>query len=81
MGDKHPNWKGDAVGYKGLHTWITDNWGRPSLCEQCGTTKSKKFQWANLGIYNRERKNWKRMCASCHHKFDNLVNNFTKNKK
>lgn len=81
MGEKHPLWKGDNVGYSALHEWISFNWGKPKLCEQCGTTESKKFQWANLGIYNRDRKNWKRMCASCHHKFDNLVNNFTKNKK
>lgn len=75
-GHKHPNWKGDKVGYKGLHSWINENWGRKRECEICGTKKAKKFEWANLnGIYNRERKNWKRMCCSCHDKYDQTVNN------
>ncbi len=81
QGSKNPNWKGDMVGYKGLHGWINYNWGGLKKCEQCGTTSAKKFEWANLnGVYNRDRKNWKRMCCSCHDKYDKTVNNFTKNK-
>lgn len=79
MGEKHPNWKGNDVGYKGLHSWIGDNWGRSRLCEECGTTTAKKFEWANLNnTYNRERKNWKRMCCSCHDKLDATINNIKK---
>jgi hypothetical protein len=83
MGDKHPLWKGDSVGYCALHEWIKRNWGVKKLCEICGTTVAKKFEWANLGVYDRDRRNWKRMCCSCHQKYDGKITNLDRymNKK
>ena len=75
MGSRHPGWKGDSVGYKGLHHWISRNWGRSRYCEECKTTVAKKFEWANSGVYKRERKNWKRLCSSCHARLDKKINN------
>ena len=68
-GDKHPLWRGDAVGYKSLHEWISVSWGKAKdyLCS-CGF---RALDWANItGIYNRDRDNWRPMCRSCHKKFD-----------
>lgn len=68
-GNLHPLWKGNKVGYKSLHEWISTNWGkaRNYLCK-CGI---QALDWANLnGIYNRNRINWEPMCRSCHKKFD-----------
>lgn len=71
-GDKHPSWKGDKVGYSGIHLWVATYWGRESKCEKCKTTTAKRYEWANLGILNRERKNWKRLCKKCHVKLDDV---------
>lgn len=66
-GEKHVNWAGDEVGYNALHTWITNNYGSPSKCEDCKTEESKRFMWHNIsGEYKRTKKDWKRLCAKCH---------------
>jgi hypothetical protein len=73
LGERGHNWLGDDVTYIGLHTWTTRHFGRPKLCEHCGTTTAKKFHWANISrAYRRDRSDWLRLCASCHQKFDNM---------
>lgn len=68
---KHPKWKGDKVGYAGIHDWMTKHFGQPAECEVCGLEDStRKYHWANLTNYLRDRKDWKRMCVSCHRKYD-----------
>jgi hypothetical protein len=82
-GEQHPLWKGDDVGYYALHVWVKRNYGLPIRCEYEGChyprynmrnelmLKPKRYHWANItGIYNRDRTNWKMMCASCHGFFD-----------
>lgn len=74
--DMQAMWKGDNVGYVGLHNWVRKWKGTPSLCENCGTTEAKKFEWANVDHkYNRILEDYIRMCTSCHRKYDNLINN------
>lgn len=66
-----PNWAGDRVGYKGLHKWVQTSFGKPSLCEHCGTTTAKIFDWANVSrLYKRDRSDWIRLCRSCHSAYD-----------
>jgi len=68
---KHPRWKGDGVGYYGVHDWLTKHYGQPKECEICGLNDPKrKYHWANLTNYLRRRENWKRMCVSCHRLYD-----------
>lgn len=70
-GDKHPLWKGDKASYTAKHIWIRTHAGTPSLCEDCGTTQAKKFEWANISKqYKRELTDWKRLCVQCHRKYD-----------
>lgn len=74
--EKNHLWKGDAAHIFTKHRWMNNNFGKPQLCEHCGTTeipKGKKiwFHWANIsGKYIRERYDWKCLCALCHRKFD-----------
>lgn len=72
--EDHPSWKGDAVGYYGIHDWLTSNFGQPKQCELCGTDDpSKRYEWANLsGEYKRDRADFMRMCKKCHNNFDGV---------
>lgn len=69
MDEKHPQWKGDDVGYHALHSWISRTWEKSTRCDFCGLVK--KLDWANkYGIYNRERENWLNLCRKCHINYD-----------
>ena len=66
-------WKGENVGYGALHDWVYRELGSPNKCSHCG--KSSKFlqgmHWANISNeYRRNLKDWIRLCAKCHKKFD-----------
>jgi hypothetical protein len=70
-GDKHWNWKGDKVGYYGVHDWIEKELGKPNYCSNCGSLKAKKFEWSNISsLYKRDITDWIRLCTSCHRYFD-----------
>lgn len=72
LGEKHPFWKGDRVSYSGLHYWLSRRLGKPRVCDRCGTTIAKKYEWANIsGKYKRDITDWSRMCTRCHRIFDN----------
>lgn len=75
-------WKGDDVGYDGLHDWVYRKLGRPGTCEDCGKNglTGKNIHWANIsGEYKRELNDWKRLCVSCHHRFDKSWENRERN--
>lgn len=72
-GKLHPNWKGDNVGYCGLHDWLRSIEGSANKCENIDCTGEGKqvFHWANItGIYERKRKHWAMLCVTCHNRFD-----------
>lgn len=66
-------WKGDGVGYVGLHMWVYRNLGKPDTCEHCNTNglSGSKIHWANKSQeYKRELDDWIRLCVSCHKTYD-----------
>ena len=69
-GSNHHNFKGDKVGYSGLHYYIRRHYRQPERCQDC------KKQTINLdlacvtGEYTRDFVNWKYLCRSCHWKRD-----------
>lgn len=68
-------WKGDKVGYVGLHTRIYKMLGRPDVCEFCKRkiTNANKIHWANKNHkYKDTSGDWIRLCAKCHKKYDTL---------
>lgn len=70
-GENSVSWKGDSVGYHGLHKWVYTVLGRPNKCEHCGTTTAKKFEWANKSHkYLRDVGDWLRLCTRCHRLYD-----------
>lgn len=74
-GPNNSSWKGDMAGYAALHLRVEAQRGAPSLCEVCGTTSAKKFEWANLTGRYEDVSDYRRMCSSCHAKFDHKSRN------
>ena len=69
LGDRGNNWKGDGVGYTGLHSWIRKRMPKPANCAYfCG---SAPHDLANIsGEYKRELSDWHWLCRRCHMKED-----------
>lgn len=70
-GAKHPLWKGNNAKYSAFHMRLKERFGYPKECRVCGTTdKHKRYEWANLTGKLYDIKDYKRMCHSCHKKYD-----------
>ena len=73
VGIKHGMWKGDEVGYYGIHSWIKRTYGSPKLCEEplCDGI-SRIYEWAKVKgkPYVRKRENFIQLCHKCHANYD-----------
>jgi len=66
---KSSRWKGNDVGYRGLHYWVERKLGKPDICEYCGKSglKGHQIHWANKSDeYKRILTDWFRLCPKCH---------------
>lgn len=71
--DKARHWKGDEVGYRGIHYWVVKKLGKPSECSYCHLRglQGRKIHWANIsGKYKGLLTDWVRLCAKCHGAYD-----------
>jgi len=71
----YSEFNGSTSQYKYLHVKVAKAFGKPALCEDCGRTDAKRYDWANLGNnydgnYIIRREDWRRLCRSCHQKHD-----------
>ncbi len=67
-GISHWEWKGENVGYRGLHYWIRRQKGIPKICETCGEEAN---DWANIDHkYKRNINDYIALCKSCHKLYD-----------
>ena len=76
VGEKNHTWKGNSVGYSGLHSWIRRCLGKPTKCEHCGKDGlfGQKIHWANKsGKYLRNLTDWIRLCVRCHSAYDRNI--------
>lgn len=81
-GKNNPLWKGENAKKGTIHDWIVRHYGKPNLCEICGTTEKKMYHWANKNhTYKRIRKDWLRLCVSCHTKYDGNYKKRKRNEK
>src|SRR3990167_4132737 len=66
-GEKNPLWKGNQIGYSGLHSWLINNFGKATHCSNNITHKAKKYDWANISRkYKRDIHDFKQLCRKCH---------------
>lgn len=63
-GSNHYLWRGDDVGYNGLHSWVRRHKPITELCEECQL--KPPIDLANKGVYNRDFSNWEYLCRKCH---------------
>jgi len=65
MGPKNPQWKGDNVSYRELHSWVQRYKIKPKLCENC--KKVPPYDLANVsGKYKRDINDYEYLCRKCH---------------
>lgn len=76
-GPSNANWRGEAANIVSKHKRLYRAFGQPSKCDVCGTEDPfKSYDWANLtGNYD-DPKDFRRMCRSCHWKYDKKHLNF-----
>lgn len=71
IGEKNGKWKGDKVGYIGLHHRVRKSLGKPLICQFCGVT-DVPIEWANKSHkYFLTLSDWISLCVPCHRKYDN----------
>jgi hypothetical protein len=81
LGSKNPQWKGDKATVGPVHKWVEKRKGKPMKCEHCGCTHKKRYHWANVDHkYRRNLDDYKRLCGSCHKKYD-IKNNISQASK
>jgi len=75
--EQHHQWKGDNVGYEGLHQWVKRHKPKPKVCEMC--KQKEPYDLANIsGEYKRDINDFQWLCRSCHMKLDGRINNLIK---
>lgn len=76
------NFKGNTARYGTKHQWVYYHFGKADRCENknCSYKNPKRYHWANIsGEYKRDRKDWIRLCPSCHKKMDRKEKLFCRN--
>lgn len=71
--EKNPAWKGEEMGYDGIHKWARKHAGIPKECSECGKPKTtpNSIQWASKNhSYMRDLNEWVKLCVSCHRLYD-----------
>ena len=76
LGKNNWNWKGDNIGYGGLHRWVERELGKPDTCEHCEKSglSGQNIHWANKDhSYKRKLEDWLRLCVFCHKQYDKCL--------
>lgn len=77
--ETHPAWKGDEVGYSGVHQWVYRQRGRAIMCEFVDETCSTHFEWSNISHeYKRDLSDWQQLCVSHHRRYDGVIPSWVK---
>lgn len=73
VAEKNGQWKGNKVGYSGLHDWVRRRLIPPKKC-RCGY--EGKLDLANKsGKYLRNLSEWEWLCRRCHMESDGRLKN------
>jgi hypothetical protein len=71
------SWKGNTATKEAFHYRLKSLFGSPKICEICGTSDlGRTYDWANITGRYEDPQDYKRMCRSCHWKYDQKHLNF-----
>lgn len=77
-GPRNACWKGLAAGYQAMHLRVYQARGAPMVCEECGTTTAKIYDWASMTRRYEDPSDYRRLCRSCHWTHDGTIQNIKK---
>ena len=81
VADKNGNWRGDNVGYNGIHDFMHRRMKQPKSCQSCGKITSN-LDLANISQkYKRVVDDWEWLCRKCHMQKDGRMKKFGRYKK
>lgn len=73
--ERNNNWKGDNIGYGGIHCWVKRYLVKPNNCSIC--KENKRLDLANISQkYKRDLKDWEWLCRKCHMTKDGRLKKF-----
>lgn len=83
--ENNPNYRGDKVGYIGIHIWLRKKFGYPIACDDCGLLGEKvNNKWTVVYAlkkgkkYERNRDSFITLCNKHHRNYDK-TDNWNKN--
>ena len=65
-----PWWKGDEVGYRALHTYLSKHFPKAGICDECGEAKRTDYALIEGRTYSRDRADYRELCRPCHLEYD-----------
>ena len=75
--EKNPNYRGEKVGYVGIHIWLRKTFGYPIYCCGCKIKGEKKNNKCTIAYalkkgceYKRKKENFLELCNKCHRNYD-----------
>lgn len=78
-GNESPNWKGNNVGYAGVHAYIKKYMKHKGVCECCGK-ETEYLDLANISQdYKRDFSDWEYLCRKCHMIKDGRIKRLSEN--
>lgn len=72
VAEENGMWKGDDVRINGLHEYMRNHLPKSDLCQFCKQCPPYDIACVTL-VYNRDSKNWRWLCRSCHVEYDIMI--------
>lgn len=69
-GESHPGWKGDRVGYEGIHIWLSNVSTKNGMCTCCGLSGYTEWALKEGREYKRDSNFYEELCIKCHRSRD-----------
>jgi hypothetical protein len=67
-----PWWKGEAVGYRAIHTYLQKHFPKTGICEECSESGKTDYALIKDREYSRDRADYRELCRSCHVAYDDV---------
>ena len=69
-GSNSGQWRGDEVGYSGIHRWLQKHYPKTGTCDECKKRTRTEFALIHGHAYSRNREDYLELCRQCHARYD-----------